>query len=562
MRGHWRAFAALFGHSKRLVVTSIVFSVIQSLLVVPIAVLVQRIFDRIVHRGHVGALVVDGILILLLYLASAGVGLWMRHIVLEAVKVAVTRLRVELLASIYRLPQAYFDRHRLTELHSTIVQDSQLLDTMSNVLIGQLLPALIMCVALGVVLMVENLMLFGVLLAVVPLLIVTGNLLGRRVKRRTRAWRSAFDEFSAQTHLALRSVTLTKVQAVEETELGRRELQLGELGRTDQAMMWLYSAYGVVQFAVSATAGVVVLIVGGAAVADGTMSLGQLLSFYAILALLLRQVSLVQGGIPIVLGGTVPLERVQKILTAADAQPYTGTLPVDFQGSLQLEDVDFSYGDEPLLRGIDLTIEPGERVAILGPNGAGKSTLVSLVLGLYRPQSGRVLADGVRYDDLDVTALRRRIGVVLQDPLIFPGTIADNIAFGRPQASLDEIRRAARWATADAFIDDLPDGYDTQVGDEGALLSGGQRQRIATARALIGHPRLLVLDEPTTHLDDTTITTLLTNLSTFPGAPGILMITHDSVVARGADVIYVLRDGAIVAIERLPSYASGLVEDG
>jgi ABC-type bacteriocin/lantibiotic exporter with double-glycine peptidase domain len=546
----WRVLVRLFGDTRRLLVWSTVLSIIQSMLVLPIAVLVQRIFDRVVHRGHVGTLVLDGALILILYLASAAIGLWMRHIVLGAVKAAVTRLRMDLLASIYRLPQSYFDRHRLAELHSTIVQDSQLLDRASNVLVAQLLPATIMCVALSAVLIVEDAVLFAVLLAVVPLLLLTGNLLGRGVKRRTRSWRTAFDQFSGQTHLALRAVTLTKVQGAERSELARSEHDLELLGQADRSMSWLYSAYGVVQGAVSATAGVVVLIVGGVAVVHGSMSLGKLLSFYAILGLLLRQITLVQGGIPTVLGGSIPLERLEKILDAPDPQPYSGTLPLDFKGSLRLEHVDFAYGSEPLLRGVDLVIAPGEHVAILGPNGAGKSTVVSLMLGLYRPDSGRVLVDDVPLEDVDVTALRRRIGVVLQNPLIFPGTVAENIAYGHPQATADEIRRAAKLATADDFIDGLPDGYDTQTGDEGALLSGGQRQRIAIARALIGNPRLLVLDEPTTHLDDATIADLSTNLRAFPGSPAVLMITHDSQVASQADVVYTLRDGSIVAAER------------
>lgn len=550
MRDLWRLLSRLFGDARRLLAWSTVLSIIQSLLVVPIAVLVQRIFDRVVHRGHVGTLILDGALILALYLASAAVGLWMRQVVLGAVKTAITRLRTELLASIYRLPQAYFDRRRLAELHSTIVQDSQLLDRASVVLVAQLLPAAIMCVALSAVLVVEDAVLFAVLLAVVPLLLVSGNLLGRAVKRRARTWRDAFDQFSGQTHLALRAVTLTKVQGAERGELARRERELELLGQSDRRMTWLYSAYGVVQGAVSATAGVVVLIVGGIAVVHGSMSLGRLLAFYAILGLLLRQVSLVQGGIPQVLGGAVPLERVETILDAPDPQPYSGTRSLDFQGALRLERVDFAYGSEPLLRGVDLAIGAGERVAILGPNGAGKSTVVSLMLGLYRPDSGRVLADQVPFEELDVAALRRQIGVVLQNPLIFPGTIAENIAYGHPQTTIDEIRRAARWATADDFIVALPGGYETQTGDEGALLSGGQRQRIAIARALIGKPRLLVLDEPTTHLDDLTIGGLISNLRAIPGAPAVLMITHDSQVASQADIVYTLRDGSIVAGER------------
>jgi ATP-binding cassette subfamily B protein len=187
---------------------------------------------------------------------------------------------------------------------------------------------------------------------------------------------------------------------------------------------------------------------------------------------------------------------------------------------------------------------------VFGPNGAGKTTMVSLILGLYRPQSGRLLADGVPYDELDMRALRASVGVVLQDPIIFSGTIAENIAYGRPAATPDDIRGAAQRATADAFIGKLPDGYDTEVGYDGCLLSGGQRQRISIARALMARPALLMFDEPTSHLDDVSIRTLLENLRRFPGAPTVLTISHDPEAASSAEVIYNLRDGRIMRTER------------
>jgi ATP-binding cassette subfamily B protein/subfamily B ATP-binding cassette protein MsbA len=207
---------------------------------------------------------------------------------------------------------------------------------------------------------------------------------------------------------------------------------------------------------------------------------------------------------------------------------------------------------------VSLRIEPGEHAALFGPNGAGKSTVVSLILGLYRPQDGHLAADGVPYGEVDVRGLRRQIGVVLQDPVIFPGTIAGNIAYGRPDATEAEIRAAAELATAAAFIDTLPDGYETQVGDEGGLLSGGQRQRIAIARALIARPALLILDEPTTYLDDRSITRLFHNLLHLEGAPSVLVISHDLEVVRKMDTVHHLRDGALVRTERHREPAAAL----
>jgi ATP-binding cassette subfamily B protein len=254
-------------------------------------------------------------------------------------------------------------------------------------------------------------------------------------------------------------------------------------------------------------------------------------------------------GVPQVLGGHEAVRRLDALLRHPDAEPYTGTGAIDHRGDVALESVTFGYGDDPLLHDVDLRVGRGERVALFGPNGAGKSTIVNLLLGLYRPDEGRVLADGIPYDELDVVSLRRGMGVVLQDPIIFQGSVADNIAYGHPDAGSDEIRRAAEWAMADDFIKALPHGYDSDVGDDGNLLSGGQRQRIAIARALLDRPSLLILDEPTTHLDDAAIGGLLDRLCNFPGMPAVLMVSHDPEVALVAETVYHLRDGRLVRID-------------
>ena len=153
-------------------------------------------------------------------------------------------------------------------------------------------------------------------------------------------------------------------------------------------------------------------------------------------------------------------------------------------------------------------------------------------------------------------SLRRSVGVVLQDAVIFPGTVAENIAYGHGDATPEEIRWAARWATADDFIERLPNGYETEAGDEGGLLSGGQRQRIAIARALVARPSVLIFDEPTTHLDDASIRLLLANLVDYPGAPTVILISHDSEVANHVDAVHYLRDGRIVKTDRIDAPAA------
>ena len=547
----WRRFARLYRDSRGTLVLSGLMSIAQAVVLAPTAFLVGHAFDVLVPKHDIGGLFLVTGAILVAYLTSAGLALLTRYLVIKTTKRAIAELRAQIIERMYALPRAYFDRKSRGRLHGIIVWDTERLDAMGGMLVGVLLPAATVAIGLCVILTVMNPLLFGVLVTVVPLLLVLGRWLGKRVRERMRAFQGAFDVFSTQTNLALRGLTLTKVQGAEREESAKRRSEHETVAEAGRQVAWYQGAYYIVQNAVAASSGLLVLALGGRAVALHHMSLGDLLAFYAILALLLKQVTLAFSVLPFVHAGYESIPRIEEILEAEDHEPYDGSRRLDFQGGFEFEDVSFRYDDEPVITSFSLSIEPGEHVAIFGPNGAGKSTMLNLMLGLYRPQSGQLLADGVPYEEVDIPALRRSIGVVLQDALIFPGTIAENIAFGHSDATEEEIRWAARWATADDFIRQLPDGYETETGDEGQLLSGGQRQRIAIARALVARPSVLVLDEPTTHLDDTSIRTLLANLCDFPGAPTVILISHDPEIAANVDAIHHLRDGSIVRTDRI-----------
>ena len=231
------------------------------------------------------------------------------------------------------------------------------------------------------------------------------------------------------------------------------------------------------------------------------------------------------------------------MLGAEESEPYTGTRTIAFDGSLDVDRVTFAYGERDVLRDLTLQIRPGRQLAVVGPNGAGKTTLLRLLLGLYRPQHGVIRAGGVEYGELDMVALRHEMGIVLQDPLIFHGSIDDNVRAGRSEITDAAVTQALTAATATEFIERLPEGRDTVVGDEGENLSGGQRQRLAIARALVGRPRVLLLDEPTTHLDDDAVRRLLHNLRVQPDSPAVVVISHDPHVAELSDDVVYLREG-------------------
>ena len=321
-------------------------------------------------------------------------------------------------------------------------------------------------------------------------------------------------------------------------------------------MAFSYAIMNQVQTTVTGFAGIVILIVGGGAVATGSMTIGELLSFYVAAGLLNGYANAAIRALPSIITGNESLITLRNLANTDELEPYTGTQQIPFDGAVSLAGVSFGYGGQQILDNVNLDISPHSKVAIIGPNGAGKSTILYLIMGFYRPDEGHLSAGEMPYDEIDMQRLRRSIGVVMQHPTLFGGTIVENISYGWPEISRSEVIAASKIALADEFIRELPDGYDTNVGDEGVLLSGGECQRLAIARALLQKPRLLVLDEPTNHLDREAIQRLLSNLDELEVRPAILLISHDSEVVHQADLVYELRAGELILVTSQSDFAS------
>jgi ATP-binding cassette, subfamily B, bacterial len=281
---------------------------------------------------------------------------------------------------------------------------------------------------------------------------------------------------------------------------------------------------------------------GARAIAGGGLTLGGMLVFIAYLTRLygpVRDLSSLSNTVFKALAGA---ERVIELL---DERPRVtdGRKRLErVRGAIELDDVWFSYEDRPALRGVTLRVAPGERVALVGASGAGKSTVARMLLRWGDPEAGVVRLDGHDLRELELASLRRNVALLLQETLVLHGSVRDNIAYARPEASDAEIEEAARSAGAHEFIAALPDGYDTELGERGRLLSGGQRQRIAIARALLADAPVLVLDEPTTGLD----AELAASLGDLMRDRTTLVISHDLLLARDADLIVVLDEGCVI----------------
>src|SRR6266513_406692 len=287
---------------------------------------------------------------------------------------------------------------------------------------------------------------------------------------------------------------------------------------------------------------------GTSLVIAGTLTVGALTVFLAYLTKFFKPVQDLAKMTNTIAQTAIGLERIQRILDA-DAiipeRPGARTVGPQ-QGDIRFEHIAFGYdANAPVLRDVSLTIAQGQHVGVVGPTGSGKSTIVSLIPRFYEPASGRITIDGVELGDYSLAALRKQIGFVLQDTALFHGTVRENIAYGRPDATDDAIIAAAKLANADEFIDKMPQGYDSMIGERGGTLSGGQRQRIGIARAVIRNAPILILDEPTAALDTESEKLVIEGLERLMHGRTVITIAHRLATIRNADKIVVLKDGVV-----------------
>ena len=541
----WRYFSQFYRGQRRRLALSAVISAAQSLFIVPTLLLVRYVFDVAIPQQNIRLLVLMGIGIFVFRLINSAVSLWIRFRNISTIKTVIFNLREDILNRVCNFSRAAHTQLDQKTTHARIVQDTERLGNMNDALISRLIPSLLASLVLCLILLFLNWYLFLIMITLFPVLFLTNRYTGKLVKKKVYAFQRSFEKFSKGVSFILRHIDLIRIQTAEEQELSRQTRILKDLKSTTGKMSYIYAVHGNIQSILTGLSGIIILIVGGISVATKSITLGEFISFYVAAGYLNGFVNTITTSIADIIAGNESMVTLHQLAETNNAQSYDGKKHIDFRGSISLESLTFKYGEHLVLDNCSLSINPHSKIAIIGANGAGKTTVSHLILGFYRPISGSLYADEVPYEDIDIVQLRRQIGVVMQDPALFAGTILENITFGSLDIEREHVLHAAKLAMADDFILKLPEGFDTNIGEDGVLLSGGERQRLALTRALLRRPKLLILDEPTNHLDKDAVARLLDNLDALDERPAILMISHDMSIVSTADEVYLLEEGSL-----------------
>jgi ATP-binding cassette subfamily B protein/subfamily B ATP-binding cassette protein MsbA len=460
----------------------------------------------------------------------------------------VNDLRGDLYAHLQRLSLAYHSRQRVGDLLYRITADSFAVQTMIMNGVLPILSAMILLAGMLIVLFPMDPLLTMLALTIVPVLFLLISGFNRKIVDVATEVRDLDSRVYSLVQWGMAAIKVVQAFTKEEEE-HRRFMGASQdsLRATLRLYNWQTLYSGAVNVVIALGTAVVVY-AGARSVMSGTLSLGQLIIFISYLAQLYNPINQITQSWGLIAGARVGAARVFEVLeTEADLKSGSRQFPPQgAQGDVAWRDVRFRYRPEtPVLQDIDVAVGAGMKIAIVGPTGAGKSTLLGLLPRFFDPTSGSVTIDGVDIREYQIPSLRRQIGMVLQPPLIFPLSVADNIAYGRPGAGHAAIENAARLARIHDLVATLPQGYETQLGEAGALLSEGEKQRITIARALLRDAPILILDEPTSALDVETEALVMEAIERLMEGRTTFIIAHRLSTVRRCDRIIVLRDGVI-----------------
>ena len=530
------------------VIASLVLATVAMASGVAIPYLVGRAVDQI----RVGELVLWP---LALAIVGAGIGRMLfsavRRVVAGRVSLGVEYdLRGRVYGHLQSLELGYFDTQQTGQLMSRATVDLQAVRFFLGYGLVFIVQALVTLVVAAAVMIAVNPGLAAIALSTSPLVVVAAARYGRLNRPAAQEVQQRIAELTAEAEENVSGVRVVKAFAREERQLGRFRHAVGRVFEQSMVSTRLRAFYNPLIAFLPQISLAAVLLVGGGQAASGTITLGEFVAFFFYVTLLAGPMRMLGVSLGMAQRAIASGARMFEVLDREprlSAPPGAPPLPPG-EGRVELRGVSFAHENgAEVLRDVDLDVAPGRTVALVGATGAGKTTLVNLIPRLYDPTAGELRVDGADIRSVDTASLRGEIALVSDDPFLFSASVRENIAYARPEADDDEVREAARRAGLADFVEGLPDGYETRVGERGLTLSGGQRQRMAIARALVRDPRILILDDATSSVDATTEAAIRQALREVMAGRTTFIIGHRLSTVALADEIVVLEEGRVVA---------------
>lgn len=544
----WRLLGFLKPY-RYLVLLSLILLILSTVLTLITPVLTKTAIDNYILATKADGLLKLALIIVLVSVVQSVLSSLLRILTEYVSQNTVHYLRKTLYEHISNLSISFFDWAKTGDLLARITSDTQSIGGLYGFALINLFVNTLTFIGIFVVVTIWDYRLGLLYLVLLPFVYLAMKNYAFKVRPLFRRNRQVSGEITSVMQEVITSIPVVKLFGKETHEVERFATKNQEvcdilINTSKVSSFWMpYVGF------LTSVAAALVLLIGGSLVIDGKLTVGTLIAYTSYLGLLARPIR--QSGFLIsrIQSSAASGERIFEILdTVSNVKEKDDAIILQsVQGKITFEDVYFGYGKDPLLKDVNLEISAEEMVAFVGPTGAGKSTLISLIPRFYDPQKGRILLDGVDIREYTLKSLRSKIGFVLQETFLFDGTIRENISYGKPEASLTEVRKAAQAAEIDEFIMSLPLQYETPIGERGIRLSGGQRQRLAIARVLLVDPPILILDEPTANIDAKTEAKMERALLTVTKNRTTLIIAHRLWAIKNANRIFVIEEGKITA---------------
>ena len=549
MNNAWAEARELIGHHRGQLALGLALMLVNRLAGLVLPASPKILIDRVIGQHQAYLLTPIALVVVAATLVQAGTTFALSQVMSVAAQRAIADMRKRVNEHVLRLPVSYFDGTQTGILISRILNDAEGIRNLVGTGLVQLIGGLVTAVLALVVLFWLNWALTSITLLIL-LTFAGGMALAFTKLRPIFRERSVITaDVTGRLGQSLSGIRVVKTYIAERREQLVFARGVHKLLRNIARTITGVSALTAFTTVIVGGVGVLMIVVGGHAILSGKMTLGDFFTYVLFIGLVaapLVQIASIGTQVSEAFAGLDRIREIRMMATEDEHDAERGHVP-DIEGDVRFEDVSFAYAENvPVLRDISFHSPAGSTTALVGSSGAGKSTLISLIMAFNHPQSGRLLIDGRDLAGLRLGEYRSHLGVVLQDNFLFDGSIAENIGFSKPGASMDEIVAAARAAHCDEFISRFADGFDTVVGERGVRLSGGERQRVAIARAILADPRILILDEATSSLDSESEALIRDGLRRLRRGRTTFVIAHRLSTIASADQILVLEEGRVV----------------